>query len=131
MSVQTSRVGGTGGIDNRTSNTCNHSRYNAVKHGLTAKTLVLPGEHPAALQGKIDAYKADSDARNEAEEDLAEMAAIACWKFKQANRLEVNRVTRDVMSRPQADALQGTVDAVGLGERLLFDRRGPEQLYPS
>ena len=30
--------------------TGSRSRFNAVKHGLTAKTAVLPGEDPAELQ---------------------------------------------------------------------------------
>ena len=109
----------------------NASRFNAVKHGLTAKTPVLPGEDPAALQAKIDAYKAGYETGNEVENDLAEMAAMAVWRAKRANRLEVTRVTRDIVTRPQADALRATLDVVGLGKRLLFDRRGPAQLYPS
>ena len=34
------------------------SKFNALKHGLSAKTLVLPGEDPLAFQGRIDAWTA-------------------------------------------------------------------------
>ncbi len=111
--------------------TSNASRLNALRHGLTAKTPVLPGEDPAALQAKIDAYKADYETRNEIENDLAEMAAMAFWRAKRANRLGVWKVTRDIVTRPQADAVRAGLDVRGLGKRLFFDRRGPWQLYPS
>ncbi len=128
MSLQCATVAGG---DDRCAPTRNGSRFNAIKHGLTAKTPVLPGEDPAALQAKIDAYKAGYGTRNEVENDLAEMAAMAFWQAQRANRLEVTKVTRDIVTRPQADAVRATLDVVGLGKRLLFDRRGPEQLYPS
>ena len=32
----------------------NGSRFNAVTHGLTAKTAVLPGEDPVAFQARVD-----------------------------------------------------------------------------
>ncbi len=107
------------------------SRLNAIKHGLTAKTPVLPGEDPEALQAKIDRYKTGYETRDEVEHDLAEMAAMAFWQAKRANRLQVTKVTRDIVTRPQADTLRAALDVVGLGKRLLFDRRGPEALYPS
>ncbi len=107
------------------------SRFNAVKHGLTAKTPVLPGEDPAELQAKIDAYTTSHQVRNQAEADLAKLAAMACWRAERANRLEVNRVTGDIVRRSRAQAAEETLAAEGLGDRLLFDRRGPSQLYPS
>jgi hypothetical protein len=32
------------------------SRLNALKHGLTARTLVLPGEDPEAFRGRLEAF---------------------------------------------------------------------------
>ena len=107
------------------------ARFNAVKHGLTAKTAVLPGEDPAALQGIIAQFKATYGARNPIEESLAEMAAMTFWRAKRADRLEVARLTRDIVTRQQADAAVATPDVAGLADRLFFDRRGPWQLYPS
>ena len=111
--------------------TGSRSRFNAVKHGLTAKTAVLPGEDPAELQALIDAYKTGHQTRNQSEADLATLAAMAYWRCMRANRLEVNRATGDIVRRLQAKAARETLAAEGLGERLLHDRRGPEQLYPS
>ncbi len=66
------------GMNDERASTRNGSRFNAIKHGLTAKTPVLPGEDPAELQAKIDAYKAKYQTRDEVEGGLAEMAAMAC-----------------------------------------------------
>ena len=109
----------------------NSSRYNAVKHGLTAKTPVLPGEDPAELQATIDVYKTGEKVRTVAEGHLATLAAMAYWRCMRANRLEVHRVTGDFVMRSRAVAARERLAAEGLGDRLLFDRRGPSQLYPS
>ncbi len=119
------------GMNDQRASTRNGSRFNALKHGLTAKTPVLPGEDPAELQAKIDAYKAKYQTRDEVEGDLMEMAAIACWQFKRANRIEAHRVTRDIVMRTEAEKVRAGKDVAGLGRRLLFDRRGPWQLFPS
>ena len=119
------------GMNDQRASTCNASRYNAIKHGLTAKTPVLPGEDPAELQATIDVYKSDHQTRNQSEADLATLAAMAFWRCMRANRLEVNRVTGDIVRRMREQAARETLAAKGLGERLLFDRRGPSQLYPS
>jgi hypothetical protein len=107
------------------------SRFNAIKHGLTAKTPVLPGEDPAALEELIDEYRTGCETRNKVEEDLARFAAISAWQVDRANRLEVTRATRDLAGRSEAEAVRATLDAADLGHRLLFDRRGPAELYGS
>ncbi len=119
------------GMNDQRASSYNVSRYNAIKHGLTAKTPVLPGEDPAELQAKIDAYKTGQQTRTEAEGDLATLAAMAYWRAMRANRLEVNRMTGAMVARSRAEAVRETTDAEALGDRLLFDRRGPSQLYPS
>ena len=119
------------GMKDPRASTRNLSRFNAIKHGLTAKTPVLPGEDPVALQAKIDAYKAKYQTRDEVEGDLMELAAITCWQVKRANRIEAHRVARDIVMRAEADALRAGNEVADLGRRLLFDRRGPWQLYPS
>ena len=79
----------------------------------------------------IDAYKTGHQTRNQAEADLAKLAAMACWRAMRANRLEVNRTTGDMIRRSREIAAREKLEAEGLGERLLFDRRGPSPLYPS
>ena len=48
------------------------SRFNALKHGMTAKTLVLPGEDADVLQQRIEAWTSDLQPQNEVEQFLVE-----------------------------------------------------------
>src|SRR5262245_16205497 len=107
------------------------SRYNAVKHGLTAKTALLPGEDGESYQALAGAFKRGLKTRNEFEEELAELAAQADWRLHRSNRAEVARVSCEIITRTEADELRESLDAIGLEKRLFHDRRGPGQLYPS
>jgi hypothetical protein len=118
------------GMNDQRASTGKGSRFNAIKHGLTAKTPVLPGEDPAALQAVIDGFKASVQTKNMLEESLVEMAAKCLWRANRAERLEVNRATLDIVARWQTDATRAARDVAGLGSRLLFDARGPWQLWP-
>jgi hypothetical protein len=119
-----------GGSDNEVPLLPIGGRLNAVKHGLTAKTRVLPGEDPAALQALIDGFKANAQAKNLIEESLLEMAARCFWRAGRAERLEVNRRTIDIVRRAETDAARAAQEVAALGSRLFFDRRGPWQLWP-
>ena len=67
------------------------SRYNAVTHGLTAATPVLPNESAEAYQALVNSFKVSLETRNEVENALAEMAAMNYWQIQRANRSEVAR----------------------------------------
>jgi hypothetical protein len=99
--------------------------------GLTAKTAVLPWEDPAAFEATVDDYKTGLETRNPLEDRLAQDAALASWQARRANRCEVARITRDRQTQSEALALREAKDALALGNRLLYDRRGPIELYPS
>jgi hypothetical protein len=92
------------------------SRFNAVKHGMYARTPVLPGEDAGAFQSRIDTWKADLRPRNELEDSLIERAALASWQLERAERVEVDRLT-DRIPYAQADD-DGTVANADL---LAFD----------
>src|SRR5437764_459418 len=51
------------------------SKFNALKHGLTAKTLVLPGEDPEVYLGRIESFRTILGPRNDLEQYLAEQVA--------------------------------------------------------
>src|SRR5262245_21990029 len=93
----------------------NGSRFNALKHGLTAKKAVMPGEDPAAFQATVDMFKTGLGTRDPFEEMLAANAALASWQLDRANRCEVARVSRDLLSRSKADELREETEAAGLG----------------
>ncbi len=109
----------------------NGSRFNALKHGLTAKTAVLPGEDPEMFQARIDQYKGDIETRNGIEEDLAKNAALASWQVDRAASLRAARAKSASVkaAKSDADRLREDVEAAMLGNRLFHDRMGPIELY--
>ena len=105
------------------------SRYNAVTHGLTAGTPVLPNENAEAYQALVNSFKVSLETRNEVENGLAEMAAMNYWQIQRANRSEVARAEHALQTEAAAAELADRQKAAALGNRLLFDRRGPIELY--
>ncbi len=107
------------------------SRFNAVKHGMTAKTLVLPGEDPEALQHRLDGWTESLKPRNDLEQYLVERAVRVSWQLDRADRAEVARLTGLIRDDEFRDSRsQVSVEVVALGRRLFWDRRGPLELYP-
>ena len=92
---------------------------------------MLPGEDPVAFQARVDSFKSGLETRTPLEDELAEKAALASWQLDRANEAEVARLSRDRMTKPAAESLRAELEAVALGQRLFFDRRGPTELYPS
>ena len=69
------------------------------------------------------------ETRNEVENGLAEMAAMNYWQIQRANRSEVARAEHALQTEAAAAELADRQKAAALGNRLLFDRRGPIELY--
>jgi len=106
------------------------SRFNRLQHGLAATVRVLPGEDPAAFQARVDAVVESLNPQNQLEFDLLERVAAGTWSFERATRAESARlghnVRHDAIEREQREKEA----AVTLGQRLLWDARGPWQLFP-
>ena len=107
----------------------NGSRYNAVTHGLTARTPVFPNENAGAYQALVNSFKVSLETRNEVENGLAEMAAMNFWQIQRASRSEAARAEHALETEAAAAELAERRQAAALGNRLLFDRRGPSELY--
>ena len=115
----------------RTAEGKDRSRFNAVKHGMTAKTLVLPGEDPEALQLRLDGWNDSLKPKNDLEHYLVERAVRVSWQLDRADRAEVARLAARIRDDEFRDSYsQVSVDVVALGRRLFWDRRGPLELYP-
>ena len=115
----------------RTAEGKERSRFNAVKHGMTARTLVLPGENPEALQRRLDGWAESLKPRNDLEQYLVERAVRVSWQLDRADRAEVARLTALIRDDAFYDChSQANVNVVALGRRLFWDRRGPLELYP-
>jgi hypothetical protein len=58
------------------------SRANAVKHGLTAKTVLLVGENPDEIQARADSWHETYKPQGAAEEELVDQIALASLRLK-------------------------------------------------
>ncbi len=105
-------------------------RLNALKHGLTAKTVVLPNESVEQLEHRIEAWKAEFLPRSEVEDYLVERAVHASWALDRAERTIAARLT-DLVQYGTLDRDEAEADLVEDDSRRLFwDPRGPIALYP-
>jgi len=91
------------------------SKYNAVTHGLTAKTLVLSGEDPQKLQRRFDAWTADLQPQNSVELFLVEQAVQASWKLERVDRAELARLAYLIQAIPAAHDQRAYEQALALG----------------
>jgi hypothetical protein len=98
------------------------SRFNALKHGMTAKTLVLPDEDADVLQMRIETWIADLQPQNDVEQYLVEHAVQFSWKLERADRAEVAQLSRIIESVPIAEANRQQEVVSALGYWLLSDR---------
>ena len=106
-------------------------RLNALTHGLTARTVVLPGEDAEALQRRVEAFKDDVQPRGALEDYLVERAAHVSWQLDRAERTIAARLT-DAMLHGQSDAANRQADEVAVlaPPALLGPRRTDLRLPP-
>src|SRR5579871_1412578 len=105
------------------------TRFNALKHGLRAKTLLLPGENAEALRARHEAFNASIAPVDEVERLLVERLVKISWRLQRIDRaLEARSADPDP---DEADRLAAEADFVALmGRRLIRDPRGPTGVYP-
>jgi hypothetical protein len=106
------------------------SRLNAVTHGLTAKITVLPGEDPAEFAAHRDAVISGYAPQTQVEHDLLARIADASWALGRCQRAETAHLLDQFHQAPIDQVHQERDEVLALGERLLWDPRGPWQFYP-
>src|SRR5947209_1470448 len=103
---------------------------NALKHGLTAATVVLPGENAEALQERVEAWKDDLRPRGAVEDYLVERAAVVSWQVDRADRIIAARLTELMRYGPADRAVEDADEVADLARRLYWNPRGPLAVYP-
>jgi hypothetical protein len=68
------------------------SRLNALKHGLRAEQVVIPGEDPRAFEAECAAWSADWQPRSHTRAILVERAAATSWRLRRCVRIEGTRL---------------------------------------
>ena len=95
------------------------SCLNAVTHGLTARTLILPGEDPAEFAQLLAAWTADLQPCNPFEENLVRQAVGHSWRLERADWLEVERLSQRITAVPLEEARRRREEVAELGRRLM------------
>lgn len=71
------------------------SRFNAMKHGLRAKELIIPGqEDPAELEAIWKELIADWEPEGHTESHLVEQIGLAEWRLRRVHRAELGEIRR-------------------------------------
>ncbi len=114
----------------RTSEGKARSRFNGLKHGLTTNVAVLPGEDPAEYDARVAAVVGSYAPQNRVEFDLLERVAATTWLLERASRAEAAQISHKIRRHAIEREEREQEEAVALGQRLLWDARGPWQIYP-
>ena len=101
------------------------SRYNALKHGMTAKTVLLPGDDPQEFAGRLRYLQDDLQARNSLEAVVIERLAGDLWKSDRSDRSFCNRINFRLRHESDDQARKDADEAVELGQHLLWQPEFP------
>ena len=85
------------------------SRFNALKHGVDAASIALPGEDPDAYQALADSYAHDYVPNNVAERFLVDSMLRADWQKQRLQRLEAELLQTLFAETPGASLLSVTL----------------------
>ncbi len=78
------------------------SRFNALKHGVDAATIALPGEDPDAYQALADAYTEAYQPADVADRFLVDTMIRADWQKQRLQRIESDLIRRVLAETPGA-----------------------------
>ena len=103
-----------------------HSKYNALKHGLRAKTVVLPGEDPAEFDARLEDWITAMRPRNPMESELVRRAVTLTWQLDRLGHTELAVLGKG--SAPAREAQRRELNQLGVD--LLRPPSGvPDDLY--
>ena len=91
------------------------SARNSLRHGLTSRAVVLPGEDPEDFDALRDAYAEQFQPATQLEMDLVEAMAVARFRLRRVAIIEthllVNKILDDSDSGPYENDDQNIADA--------------------
>ena len=109
----------------RTASGKGNSKYNAFKHGMTARSVLLPGEKAEELaahqQHLIDSFQP----RHAVEVAIVERMALDIWRADRAERGAGLRIAERLRHEPLERAKKEQDEAVELGGRLFWQPSFP------
>jgi hypothetical protein len=98
------------------------SARNALKHGLSARTVVLDGEDAAAFQAFQAALRAELAPAGVLQHDLVSRIALGLWRARRSDRTEAALIASYL------ERARGTGEGRNLGLAVIRDAHGPRAL---
>ena len=95
------------------------SKFNALKHGMTAESTVLPDEDAAVFAARLKALNDDLQPRNEIEGMLIEGIALSRWMSLRVQRAAAADVSYQLRHLPIDQAREEEEKVIELGQLLL------------
>jgi len=99
------------------------SSQNALQHGLTGQTVLLPSENPAEYEHHVQGFLREYDPRGSTEQHLVETIAGATWRLKRIAALEAKVFSQETAT--PTDVYQQTRALSNLG---LYEHRLSRQV---
>src|SRR5216683_3694002 len=94
------------------------SPQNRTSHGLTAKSIVLPGESNEEYQLLLDAYIEQFNPQGIVEMELVETMTAARWRLRRLNQIETNLLITELVRR--AEDIDAEFNDMDDGDRLAW-----------
>ena len=94
--AETSRINGAKSRGPKTEQGRRAVSLNAVKHGLTAETVVLPGESEAEYQAELQEYFRHFAPAGKPEADLVRQLASAHWRLARFTHIETSLLSVEI-----------------------------------
>jgi hypothetical protein len=110
----------------RTAEGKDRSRHNALKHGMTARSALLPGEDANKLAARRREMLDDMQPRNSLEATLLVQIADDAWISNRCQEAALTQASFRIRHEPLDQTCAEKDQALELGEHLLFslDRPG-------
>jgi hypothetical protein len=103
----------------RTAEGKDRSRFNAVTHGLTAESTILPGEDASAFQSRRKEIIDGTQPRNTVEAIMLEQIARCEWKSTRADRSASARLSAQLRDEFDKTNYDDKDEVIELGQHLL------------
>ena len=95
-------------------------RLNALRHGLYARTAVLPAESSEEFQQLCSDLETEWPPQGRTEQYLLEQMAVAQWKAARAGNMEYNLYDKGILNEPRMRTLEYVLRQQTRWERAYF-----------
>jgi hypothetical protein len=101
LKTQTARANGTKSRGPVTPEGRAKSSRNSLRHGLSAKSILLPAESREQFQILLDAHIQQFQPANDVEMDLVEAMAVARWRLRRIWAIETSLLANELTRRAE------------------------------